>query len=138
MQRPFQLNASFWLAAIAYAVGGTSIFLSTSDAAPSFTNMDDCFPIPIRVVMYVGPFGWVPLVLIGAAATLCVPYPRWRLASTILVCLLAIGIMCTVMFTNIEHPSHISPSNERAGGKGGNPSLVAVEHAWSGLPEHDR
>src|SRR5689334_9772429 len=99
MQR--HLNTSFWLAAVAYAVAATSIFFATSTAAPAFTHLDDCFPVPIRVVMYVRPFGWLALVLTAGVLTLCAPDSWWRVISVILACLLAIGIMCTVVFTSI-------------------------------------
>src|SRR5258706_7786339 len=99
MQR--HLNTSFWLAAVAYAVAATSIFFATSAAAPIFTSMDDRFPIPIRVVVYVGRLGWFALVLIGAVATLCAPDSWWRAVSLIIICLLALRIMWTVIFTNI-------------------------------------
>src|SRR5258706_1212313 len=112
MQR--HLNTSFWLAAVAYAVAATSIFFATAAAAPILASMDDRCPIPICVVMYVGRFGWLALVLIGAVATLCAPDSWWRAVSVIVACLLALGIMCTVTFTNIEHLSHISRSNKDA------------------------
>src|ERR1051326_8072145 len=105
MQR--HLNTSFWLAAVAYAIAAAGIFFATSTAVPTFTNMDDCLPIPIRVVMCVRPFGWLTLVLTGGVLTLCASDSWWRVVSVILVCLLALGIICTIMFTSIEHPTHI-------------------------------
>src|SRR6266705_4832551 len=118
-----QINASFWLTLVAYALGGAGIFFTTSMARGTFTNMDDSFPIPIRVVMYVGPFGWLALVLLGALGTLCVHSTLWRLISTIFISVLGIGIMCTVMFTNMERPSRFSRSNERSGVDAGSPFL---------------
>src|SRR5213075_902227 len=118
MQR--RLNTSFWLVAVAYAVAAAGIFFAASAAAPSFTNMDDSSPIPIRVVMHVGRFGWLALVAIAGAATLCTGDSRWRAVSVILICLLALAVRCTVMFTNIERPSRIFHSNLPATGKAGN------------------
>lgn len=136
MQR--HLNTSFWLATVAYAIAAATIFLAVSVAGPSFTNMDDCFPVPIRVVMYVGRLGWLALVLAAGVATLCAPDSWWRAVSVILICLLASAIMCTIIFTNIEHPSHIFRSNIPAAGKAGFALWFAIVHPRPGLPEPGR
>ncbi len=102
------------MGAVAYAIAGSCMFLTTLWARPVFTNLDDDFPLPIRVVMFVGPAGWLALALLGAVVTLWAPSTHWRLASAILILLLSIAVMCTVMFTNIERPIHIKASNPRA------------------------
>lgn len=114
MQQPIQRNASFWFAAAAYAICGTSLFFATSIGARVFTHMDDSFPIPIRVVMFIGPLGWLSLALLAAVATLCARSTLWRLVSTIVFSLLTVGVLCTVLFTSIDRPSRISASNPRA------------------------
>ncbi len=138
MQRSFQLNRSFWMAAVAYAIAGTCVFLTTSWARPVFTNLDDDFPLPIRVVMSVAPAGWLALALLGALVTLWVPSTHWRLVSAILILLLSIAVMCTVMFTNIERPIHIRASNHPASGNGAIASLFPFEGLGRAVPEPGR
>jgi hypothetical protein len=107
MKRITQLNASFWLALVAYLVGGSALFFITFKVAPFFSNLGDSYPIPIRVVTFVGPFGWLAVAFFGALATLLVRSTIWRLASTITFCCLTIGVICTVMFTSLDCPTSI-------------------------------
>ena len=90
------------------------MFLTTSWARPVFTTLDGGFPVPIRVVMSVGPFGWLALALLGALVSLWGSSTRWRLVSAILISLLSIAVMCAAMCTSIERPTHFSASNPRA------------------------
>jgi len=103
-----QLNASFWLAAIAYAVGGSGLFFLTLKTAPIFSNLNDLHPIPIRVVVLVGPYGWLAVSVLGALVTLPVRSTNWKHISTILFLSLVISVLCILMFSNIETPSMIA------------------------------
>jgi cell division protein FtsW (lipid II flippase) len=112
MQRRLQLNPSFWFTVIAYAICGASLFVAASSAARVFTKLDGSFPIPICVVVYVGPLGWSALALLGAAGTLWVRSTPWRLFSTIIFSLLTFGVLFIVRNTSLDIPSRISASNE--------------------------
>jgi len=114
MPRRIQMNASFWFAVAAYAICGASLLCATSFAARVFTHLDDSFPIPIRVVVFVGPFGWLALALLGGLATLWVCSTPWRLVSAIVFSLLTLGVLYTVLNTSLDSPSRISESNPRA------------------------
>jgi hypothetical protein len=88
--------------------------------------------------VYVGPFGWLALVLLAALGTLCVRSTLWRLISTIFICVLSIGIMYTVIFTNMESPSRISRSKERSGVEAGSPFVFAFLRDWPGATHRER
>jgi hypothetical protein len=117
MPRRIQLNTSFWFTVVAYAICGASLFIAGSFAARVFTKLDDTFPIPIRVVVYVGPFGWSALALLGAVGTLWVRSTHWRLFSAIIFSLLTFAVLFTVLNTNLDTPSRISASNKSAPAK---------------------
>ena len=138
MRRRIQLNPSFWFTVIAYAICGASLFIAASSAPRVFTKLDDSFPIPIRVVVYVGPFGWSALALLGAVGTLWVRSTPWRLFSTIIFSLLTFGVLFTVLNTSLDTPSRISASNQSASGKGGVTSQFHTGRPWPALPERYR
>ena len=91
-QRTSQINASFWLSLAAYAVGGVTLFLTTFWVGPFFSNLSELNPGPIRVVMFVGPFGWLAVAFLWALATLRVRSDTWKLLSVILFLCLVIGV----------------------------------------------
>ena len=111
VRRITQFNASSWLAVTAYAVGAAAIFFNTFWAAPIFSNLDDSYPLPIRAVMFLGPFGWLAVAFLAALATLTVPSTSCRLISAILFLCLALGVMCTVAFTSLDRPTIIAPAH---------------------------
>ncbi len=128
MPRRIHLNPSFWFTVAAYALCGASLFFAASIAARVFTHLDDSFPIPIRVVVNVGPFGWLALALLGALASLWVRSTVCRLVFTIIFSLLTFGVLYTVLNTSLDSPSRISASNERPGVDAGWTILFAVSH----------
>ena len=106
-----RLNCSFWLSLVAYAIGGATLFFTTFRAAPFFSGLDGLHPIPIRFVMFIGPFGWLTVALLGALATLPVRSTTWKLTSAIIFLCLVLGVICTLLFTNIETPMMIRPGS---------------------------
>lgn len=114
MPRRIQPSSSFWFAATAYAVCGVSLFFVTSFGSRVFTNLDGSFPVPIRIVIYLGPIGWMGLAVLGCLATLCMRSTFCRPISSTIFSLVTVGVLCTVLFTSVERPSFISSSNQTA------------------------
>jgi len=103
-----QLNTWFWLPVIAFAMGGTGLVYFTFITAPMFSGFHDSLPLAIRVVMFVGPYGWLAVALLGALVTLQVPSTTWKFISTMLFLSLVIGVLCILLFTNVECPTTIA------------------------------
>jgi hypothetical protein len=101
-------NALSWKAIVAYVVCGIGLFYTTSNVAGMFANMDGSFPIPIRVVVFVGPFGWLAFALLSALVTLRCNSIRWTFALVTVFALVSIGVSCTLLFTNFERPTIIA------------------------------
>src|SRR5689334_5182434 len=102
-----RLDSSFWLAPIAYVVGGATLFFTTIRAAPFFSSLDGLRPVTIGFVMFVGPFGWLAVTMLAALASLPVRSPAWKLTSAIVFLCLVLGVICTLLLTNIETPTKV-------------------------------
>jgi hypothetical protein len=109
-KQSFQRTASFWLVVATYVIGGAATFIFTSFTRPIFTPLNDDFSLPLRIILTIGPAGWLALSVAGALATLAINSVRWRVVSAILFNVLTIAVVEIVTTTNMERPSHIKTS----------------------------
>jgi len=88
-----------WILMAPYVVGGVGLFYYISKFAAVFGEVGESLPIPTRVVMFVGPAGWLALAVLSALITFRCRSERGREILTIAFLLIALGVACTLLFT---------------------------------------
>ena len=122
-----------WFLLVAYALCGAGVFGILSAASDIVAEVDTSFPLPIRVIQFVSPAGWLALAFFCLSLSLRLRSETARLILGISFHVVAIGVLLTLIFTDFHRPADIRrPSMESSSNDVRQPSIGhAVYFQWS-------
>src|SRR5262245_24510057 len=87
-----------WLVAGEFVFWGVNVFYIMPKVVAIFEGMNVPLPFPLRLVFFVGAWGWLALALVGALLAIRFNSIRSSVLLMVALFLMGVGVFCTTMF----------------------------------------